>query len=175
MNPSILQSKANNLSGILRKVLEAVPIAEAWGASAVCKELLRTGHGADIRTVTGCLNHLLQIGLVREPRTGAFRRVAMKVKTKEECTAMNVTPMPPNAKPIVEFAPIAAATALAAAAVTDPDPIKRLYATIAQLRKLASEAEELVLEAEAQIDDMKSNNAKLRQLQEFLKSLGGSS
>lgn len=69
----------NSLTGIARKVFNAVPAREHWTSKEIYAELRRNGHTtADLRIIQGCLDSLVDTGLVREFGNGEFCRITPK-------------------------------------------------------------------------------------------------
>lgn len=72
-------ARLRNLSGIVRKVYDAVPMSEPWSMSYINSEVQRNGGTTrDARVVHGCINSLKAAGLVNEPVPGVFIRVAVR-------------------------------------------------------------------------------------------------
>ena len=156
------------LTGIARKVLEAVPIADTWSVTQLLSELRRAGHTSDHKLVSGCLSSLVDTGLVREPVRGSFKRV-------------NIAPKP--AQPSLKAVP----SSDAAATPATPDPMDRAISLAAQVRalassaiKIATELDDLALEVEGRIQQVEAgakqfcdagNLKEVLQLQELLNSI----
>ncbi len=69
-------------SVIARKVFAAVPAQEAWSSKKIYQELMRIGSSTrDVRVVEGCLNTLVEVGLVQEIVHGSFIRIQPKAET----------------------------------------------------------------------------------------------
>lgn len=67
LTPAQHQSKLQSVSSVARKVLEAVPISEAWRSASIREELHRmTDSTIDAHTINGCLATLVKTGLVSE-------------------------------------------------------------------------------------------------------------
>jgi hypothetical protein len=166
MQASKLVKAEQGLNGVMKKVLDAVPISEAWSKSQVVGELRRTGHNIGADVVESCLNAMRGKGLITEPVRGTFKRIAPKQKPQTE---MEEPPMPaPH-----PFDPINA---------TEParDPLSRM-ADVAKsarslasaLQQLASEVEEIAIASEERLEQISKDTEKLRQLQQLLKTLSG--
>lgn len=69
-----------NLSGVEKKIFEAVPIGEAWDTGKMGIELRRLGHNIDPRTITACCGKLAGTKLIREPKKGWFRKNVFREK-----------------------------------------------------------------------------------------------
>jgi len=78
LNEARFSSIHRGLSSVAQKVYAAVPIADELDIVAVRWELIRKGHTIDMRTIRGCMNTLVDSGLVTEPSRGTFSRVAIK-------------------------------------------------------------------------------------------------
>lgn len=81
MNPARLRSIEDGLTNIAKKVLDAVPIAEAWTVHKIGGELARVGVNIEHKTISGCLTNLVDSGLVRELMKGHFQRIKPKPPT----------------------------------------------------------------------------------------------
>lgn len=168
MNESKFEQAHRGLSTVAKKVLDATPVDEAWNAPAISAVLRRRGiGGADSRITMGCLNTLVNAGLVVEPKKGEFRRVCVRVKPKqseslfkEPATTMEIA-MQKAEQP-------EAATPQSAAS----DPIDKLSAFAARLRDLANDMERIALDLAERAEKNEAETAKMRQLQALLKSLG---
>src|SRR4051812_10139518 len=75
MQPQRLAQAERALSGIAKRVLEAVPISEPWTVGQICTELRRHATRVDMAVVMGCLRTHVGAGLVREPTQLNFIRV----------------------------------------------------------------------------------------------------
>jgi hypothetical protein len=92
----ISQSKFNGaykgLTVVAQKVFNTVPISEPWSMQSIAAELRRTGSSVDFRVLGGCLNTLVDAGLIKEVSQGCFQReevrpVTEKVKEEDEMAA----------------------------------------------------------------------------------------
>lgn len=83
MNQQRFHSIHDGLSAVAKKVYDAVPIQEAWSIVQIKQELERKQAGVtrDFRIFSGCINSLVNSGIVLEEPKGRFRRV--KVTAKE--------------------------------------------------------------------------------------------
>lgn len=157
-----LARAAETLSGVAKRVLDAVPIAEPWTATAICSELGRNGSRVDFNIVLGCLNTHKQAGLVKEPMNQYFQRVAYTVPEKAK-----PAPQPANVVPIMN-----------AEKMTEREPLESIGAMAQRLREAgralimwAEDLERLGLEFESRVDKAGQDGEKLRQLQTILNSL----
>lgn len=167
MNQTKFEAKRRSLNSQLSKVFDAVPINEPWMATAISAEMRRIGSGgSDSRATLGCLNSLLEMGLVQEPTKGYFQKVQPK-----ECT-------PPKEPRIVEAKHQITETKMQAKPTTlqmttaTVTPIEKLSKLAARLRDLANDMEVAALELAEQAEKNEVETAKMRQLQTLLKSLG---
>ena len=166
MNPVRHKSIAGSMSVAALRVLDGVPKAATWDVSAIKRELLRVGRNLDLRHISGCLNTLVQAGLVIEKPPGMFRQVEVKKK-----------PQNPE-KEKTEMAKVAAVEKQPAAS-TPLSPLDRLgklshrvLAMMEGLRELASDIDTAALEIAEEISASDEDMKKLKQLQSILKSLG---
>lgn len=157
MNPDRIRRLEDGLSGVARKVLDAVPISEAWTVHAIAGEMRRaTGSSYEHRLVVGCLESLKSSGLVREYSRGKF----IRVRAKEES---NVLDMPKIIKAVESVDQKA----------SKPKPgISEMLGTLsASLLESAGMVDDIIKEFQAERAKHESEIAKLRQLQELLKGI----
>lgn len=136
-----------------KKVFGATPINEPWTAHQIAGELARLGIRTEIRKIEGCLHQLIDAGLVRERPTGEYMRVP--VTYKEKVVKIKETPISPAEQPVPQM----------------PTPMERVMALAQTLRKLADDAETVVLEFEEQLAVCSADSLKLKQLQALLKGM----
>lgn len=155
------ESTYRGLSEQAKKVLNAVPMDEAWDFTQIGFEIKRNGQTIqDLNVLRGCLNSLVDAGMVIEPTKGKFIRV--HVKSKDAIQEVRVTVKPePKAPQKIE-----------PQAVTKTGPIDILGNFAKRFREMADEMETAAI-ALAERDEKTSAEAeKLRQLQALLKSIG---
>lgn len=163
MNEAKLQRVSEGLNGMERKVLEAVPIAEAWNRGQVMSELRRVGTNSAPDVVDSCLNCLKEKGLVYERERGLFSRKLVKPrlvlpeKPKEPATPAHTEEVRNVADPLERMGELA----------------KELRDLAELLMKLAQQAESIALDSELRFEAARGEGEKLRQLQALLKSIGG--
>lgn len=161
------------LSALAQKVYAAVPISEPWSASRIHSEMQRNGGSTkDLHIVMGCINSLIASGLVSEPERGTFIRSPVKDKPtekqapqpepKKEPMTTTAKTTPKASTPIEMIAPIAGALRLEAIGMAQQ--AKRLEEWADSLETKALEIEENNAAGDA-------DTAKLKQLQQLLKSL----
>ena len=162
MNLAKYEAKKNGLNSQLRKVLEATPIQAVWSAIEISAEMRRTGAGgADPRATLGCLNSLMEQGLVEEVTKGQFKRVNPKEKQPTpEIQLVELTPQKETEMP------------QKLTITSSSNPIDKLSKLASRLRDLASDMETAALELAEQAEKNEHETAKMRQLQALLKSLG---
>jgi len=155
-------SLCRELTHTARKVLDAVPINEAWPTHRITAELMRLGTPKDRNILEGCLNSLMKDGLVIERPPGHWMRV----------------PLEP------EFAPAPAAKddivplKTAGKAAEPLTPLKRISMLAVRARDLsksladfANDIDEAALIIDQEVADMGERTQKLDQLQQLLKGL----
>ncbi len=154
MNPARLHEAVRNLNGAAIKVLNAVPLNEAWPVHDIYGELVRLGVRTDHRVLQGCLGALKHDGLIKEPQPGSFVRVLIP-------KALTIVNKPTPTLP----------------APTLP-PLERLAALSRSMSSLADLALDLSKEIDDTVDALKSSLTstdadlqKLRQLQAMLKGM----
>ena len=68
-----------NQSSIAKKIYDIVPISEPWRVFKIAGELKeKTGAGVDIRTISGCLNDMVDSGLIKCIGNDHYQRVPVK-------------------------------------------------------------------------------------------------
>lgn len=161
MNAARLMEAERHISAQARKVLECVPLQEAWTTEQINSEIGRRGMRMDKSAVLGCLGSLKDAGLVREPSQQQFVRVFVQ---------------PPLT--VVKEEPKLAIAAFEEKASGSSDPaLKGLtpletFAFVAgALRALATDIENTALEVESLLAEANAKVEKFRQLQELLKGL----
>lgn len=170
MNQSKIDRVENNLSGIARKVLDAVPLQESWSTAEVIAEMRRQGQNPDFRIVAGCLSSLCEQRLVREPTQGKFTRVQSKPVLKAVKEVKAETPAA-----VASEARINPETTGAA----KPDTLGKLAALSTGLRTLsdalanaAKQIDDVAIEVEERIQSIEADGQQLQQLRTLLKSIG---
>lgn len=178
MNQSRFNSLFAGLNEMAKKVYSAVPAKEPWLTGQIYAELarMRLSH-ADYKTVSGCLNTLVQTGLVKEPSRGRFIREPVKEKE------------PPTSKPpetvMPKQPPNPAEPPKQSGDLTDDEPLEKLAALSANLAEIASSLAQLhgaikklsgnldtaALEIQELFAKRGEDTAKLREFFSTLKSL----
>ncbi|WP_430228020.1 hypothetical protein [Paraburkholderia tropica] len=161
MTPAKYQAALSAQSGIARKVLDMVPIQEAWSRAEIAGAMKRvTKSTPDVAVLEGCLARLKDAGLIRERGTGQYQRV--EVREKEAVIVANAFVANPGPK-------------LAEQPATPIDVLGRLSARMremaAQMVMLASDIETAALTIEQANESNSGELGKLRQLRELLTSL----
>lgn len=154
MNNARMRAIEQGLSGIAKKVLEAVPIENEWTTSQIITEMRRvTGAYPDKHVVDGCISALMDSKLIKEASHGHYTRVMSKPEPEPQSQPMLVSVSQPVPEPQPEM------------------PMDRLAKLAEDLRKLATTAEDIALDIEAQIQKARADTAKFKQLQELLKGV----
>ncbi|VWC78694.1 MULTISPECIES: hypothetical protein [Burkholderia] len=161
MTPAKYHAALSGLSAIAKKVLEMVPIQEAWSRSEIAGHLLRvTKSSPDAAVIDGCLGRLKDSGLIREASRGRYQRIEVRerevLKVPEQKSAEAIVATEPQA-----ILPIEILSQLA----------ERTRALATQIVILASDIETAALTIEQGNAENAANLEKLRQLQSLLKSL----
>lgn len=155
MNAAKMKQVESGLTGIARKVLEAVPINDSWQAHTIANEIKRmTGSAPEIKMVNGCLDSLKASGLVREQVRGKWIRVAIKdhEAASDPATPINVVELRKSA---------------------DQPTARELLSQVAlAMMDLAAKVEDVATEIDKAERRNEEKTAKLRQLQELLRGLG---
>mgnify|MGYP000078229510 CR=1 FL=1 len=154
MNAAKMKQVESGLTGIARKVLDAVPKTDAWASAAILGEIKRaTGSNYEMKLINGCLESLKNSGLVREPVRGKWIRIAVKDRDDE---AVEVTAN------VVELRKL-------------PDQLtaREMLSQVAiAMMDLAAKVEDVANEIDKAEKRNDEKTAKLRQLQELLRGLG---
>jgi hypothetical protein len=164
-------TRLTHLSTIAQKVFAAVPAQEVWSLSYIQSEMSRTGSsGRNAHIVQGCLNSLIEAGLIIEPARGTYQRAPVRApKPPSPTTATQPTTMaePTTAKPRSN------ATAPAIEKATPIAILSRVAnnarALAIQMRAIADDIETAALEIEEAFTASAADSQKLRQLQALLK------
>lgn len=166
------------LTGVAQRVYDCVPISEAWQPQQIKAELTCQGRGGEVRIIMGCLNALIDSGLVKEVPKGYFQRIPVDPKPantekteeteeaeKEEVmTATLQTKLQPKLQTKKdETAPIDKIAKLAS----------RCIELSVMLQKLASDVETVAIEVQNDFAQQGEDAQKLKQLQALLKSTIG--
>jgi hypothetical protein len=143
-----------------KKVFDCIPISESWTPAQIMSELHRRSISlGDFRVVMGCVNIMLDSGIVLEVSRGQFRReiIKQKCEKKEQLTKLPKEPEMNHAqKPSKD----------------QNNPLDLLGDFAKRLRTLADDAERIAMEIAGQTEKNEADTAKMRQLQAILKSLG---
>ncbi|WP_175786358.1 hypothetical protein [Burkholderia cenocepacia] len=161
MTPAKYTAALSGLSAIARKVLEMVPIQEAWSRAEIAGHLLRvTKSSPDAAVIDGCLGRLKDSGLIREPSRGRYQRI--EVREREVLKVPVHKPEEAGAAPVEQsILPIEILSKLA----------ERARTVATELVMLASDIETAALTIEQGNAENVANLEKLRQFQSLLKSL----
>jgi len=161
MTPAKYQSALNSQSAIAKKVLEMVPIQDAWSRSEIASHLRRvTKSSPDVAVLDGCLVRLKDAGLIRERQTGLYQRV--EIREREVLHVATETKIEP--KGITSASAKSPIDILASLA-------ERARSLATSVVVLASDIETAALTIEQGNAESNANLDKLRQLQALLKSL----
>lgn len=139
------------ITGLSRRILDAVPKESPWATSKIINELRRRGANPEHQFVVRCIMELKQIGLVSEPEFGKFIRT--KINRQIEA-----------AKPQSNEAHVHNQTKVST--------MDKLAHIAASLRNLAKDVEDAAIDFEERIGKTETDSLKLRQLQEIIKSIG---
>lgn len=158
MNRSRYESTVANLSSSARKVLDSIPLAEDWTRQQVNAELRRKGINMELARVEGCIESLIESGLV-QAAGGLLRQIR-----PEEAPAKSPARQKVEAK--------------AVPAERKRDPLAELAEIAADLRakgsamiEMADQIEYVALDVTAQIQTAGEAGQKLAQLQSLLRGL----
>ncbi|WP_176079335.1 hypothetical protein [Paraburkholderia tropica] len=161
MTPSKYQAALSGQTGIARKVLDMVPIQEAWTRAEIATAMKRvTKSSPDVAVLDGCLARLKDAGLIRERAAGQYQRI--EVREKE--AVIVATAIVANPGPKLAEQPAAPIDILAGLS-------SRVREMATQMVMLASDIETAALTIEQANESNSGELGKLRQLRELLTSL----
>ena len=170
MNKARFKALFDGQSSIAKKVYGAIDAVELRTSKQIQQDLIRAGIARDFTITEGCINTLVDSGLVQEKRAGYFCRTPIKEKTT---TADRSPEAPTNEE-----------EQMAEATITQEEPQKQNHidrlASLAgrvtniagMLATLSADIEAAALEIDSQIAADHAKMAKLHQLQSLLKELG---
>lgn len=166
MNESKLQIALKNMTAPLRKFYEFVPAQEPWTAQQILAEAARAGLSWDTSKAKGCLNGLVESGVVREPQRGFFIRTEIRTAKQQEPEPNMPTVQPlrkviTNDEPRQQEAPEDGLMAVA-------ERVRKLADDVRAIAHAIESAAVMVVEKEQRCAE---ETKKLRQLQELLKSI----
>lgn len=152
------------MTAVAKKVYEAVPSSDQWSHQQIVTEVKRLGYGIDHHTIKGCINSLIQAGLVQETAKGMFRRQPVRPKTETTNEEMAATQ---------EIQPVKAADRAAHKEAIDilggiADKLRNLSKAT---QSLADEVDKAGLDISDQIAMKEAGADKLKQLKDLLKEL----
>lgn len=171
-NHAQLRRVEEQQTGIAKKVLAATPAQDAWTPNQIASELYRlSGSRADLSTVSGCLNSLVDVGLVKRVSStaGTYQRILVEAETPETALGMALVDAGISADP---------AKVQTRIQVQSSDPLARLGALADRLRNLgdlqkllADEIDEMALEVVEQIRAAGAGNEKLKQFAALIREI----
>lgn len=161
LTPAKYHAALSGQTGIARKVLDMVPIQEAWTRSEIAAAMKRvTKSTPDVAVLDGCLARLKDAGLIRERGAGQYQRI--EVREKEAANVATAIVANPGQNVVEQPA-------------TPIDILARLSSRVRDLATamvvLASDIETAALTIEQGSADSNAELDKLRQLRAALKGL----
>lgn len=176
MNAKRFNSIMAGLTGMPRKVYEAIPIAEQWQEHKILLELSRAGIQIDTRSLQHCINSLIGQGLVfGNSKDGYFKEAPPEPKQKIEGPSREAL-IVPIIKPAE--APPAAPDEACAGDAEKQSPIdimadleEHVTNAINALNDLRDGLVSASVAIEERFAECESRSAKLAQLQQLLKGL----
>ena len=181
MNQVKFKTTYKSLTSIAKKVFDAIPITLPATSYAISTEMRRQGVGSpDFSIVKGCLNSLVEVGLIREVSKDHFCRV--EVRCSSGPVTIITAPDTPKEKMKTVPAAVVPAAVVPAAVATAPvgqvDPIDTLaelansaLAIAASMTALAKQIEGAALDISEQGQKNREATQKLKQLQSLLTSI----
>lgn len=165
MTPAKCEIAMQRQSGIAKKVYDCVPVQEAWQAFQIMQALKKmTGSQADVRVVQGCLNDLVESGLVRETGRRFYQRVQVEEKEKQPEIKMPVAQKKPELKATEIKSPSAPLEILG-------ELSSEIIGMAEHLKALARRVEDVALAIEQERESSSESLDKLLQLKSLLKGL----
>lgn len=156
------------LSAVAQKVYQAVPMIDAWPYQAINAELQRVGVAKDLTIIRGCLNSLVESGLIVEPERNKFVRVKVRGKSP---AAESEPVIETNKEPQVAIAqaPVEKEEPAVQSPIQKLEWLGARVATLSsQLKALADEIDNTAVEMQMALDAKDSQMAKFRQLKALL-------
>lgn len=171
MNAQKAAHYADRLNGTARHVYDVLPDAEAVSPQWVIGAMARAGYRASMEGVRGSLRTITSFGLARETKDGNFAKTKQRVP--------DPTPAPDMPRKVVSISkeePVAVEPEKVAI-TAKPDALERLASVAERMTRLRAEMDALVSEVEAvalevteQIESVRAEQGKYRQLGELLAS-----
>lgn len=162
ISQSRFEERYKQQTSVAQKVYDATPMTEAWTAQSITAELQRVGVHREFKVVLGCLNTLIEAGLVFEAKKNMFQRepirAVIKVEKKEPEVAFTQNDMQATQHkddPIQKLGHLA----------------ERLVAISTMVKDLAEDINEAALEAQAKMEEHGESAKTLAQLQTLLGGL----
>ena len=166
MNQSKFEAIHRSMTIQAKKVYDCIPIAESWDPAQIMGELHRRNISmSDKHVVMGCINSMIDSGVVNEVSRGVFRREVIRPKCEIKEQVIEVT----ETKEIQVNKPVSAPIKTTP---VNSGPLDLLGAFAQRLRDLANDAESIAMAIAGQAEKNDAETAKMRQLQALLKSLG---
>lgn len=169
MNRRRYEQLAQGLNSIAMKVLNTVPIREAWSIAQILTELRRLGCALDHRVVSGSLASLEELGLVREQGHKAWIRVQVRDSDTRQCDDQPSKPAfnPPNTKDVAMPKQDKQKPVLDTLA----DLSSRLRSMAGGMTKLATEIDDAAIAIAEQMQAKDASAAAARQLKKLLSQI----
>jgi hypothetical protein len=166
VNQSKFDSVYREMTVQAKKVYDCIPIAESWNPAQIMGELHRRNISmSDKHVVMGCINSMIDAGVINEVERGMFKREA--VRPKCEIKEIEVINKPKE----IEVKQNALANSEKMGTVSD-GPIYILSTLASRLRVLAIDIDNAAISLAEREEKTHGETEKLRQLQALLKSLG---
>lgn len=175
-------------TNVAQDVLECLDLANDRSSGYVAHSLQNRGKNISLRTVEGCLAHLVRVGLAKEPQPGVFLKAPYKpgmrkAENRSSSAASNAEPQPvermtisselltpPENKPAVVIPQMQVVQPVDKK--TFPTVFDRLAGVAKNLRGLANEIEDITLQAQDELDSLGKKGEKLSKLKALLKEIG---
>lgn len=156
-------------TALARRVYSAVPVGQQWRVNQISDATPNSS--ADLRVIRGCLQDLVDVGLVRESPPGVFQRIETRppkqptTPTKETSTVSQLPTRAVAPNKATEASPLDLLGELSGEIVTLAGEFQSRF------QRLAGKVDEAALAIEAERERSAESVAKLKQLQQLLKSL----
>lgn len=170
MTPRRQKQLLEGQTNIAQKIYEHVPMQDAWTLHVILNTLSAvTRSKVGNHVARGCIAALIADGLVRQVGADRYRRVEIRAQREEETEEM---PTPITLGPRLEAVPVPVPVQPAAVSAIDVlAPVsQRLRAIGATVNEVADQLDGLALAIEEGAMRDRESGARLRQLQDLLRS-----
>ncbi len=166
MNQQRFESMYRGMTAQAKKVYDCIPISDPWTPSQIMQELHRKNISmSDMRVVLGCVNSLIDCGVVIEVSKGLFKREVIRPKCEPKQQVIEIIETTKEEE-VKQPAPVPVKPTPAIS------PISLLGSLSSRLRAFADEMDGVAMVLAEKSEKEEAETSKMRQLQALLKSLG---